>query len=208
MKRKVISVLLVASMVASVASCSLKKTKFDEDKFIDFMEDEFDFEEVDPDEVAGLVGHPSEYELYFVSDDDETKEIVWDGIEYNDYFGKLKNCESSVTFIVGDFVDRIEIGTLLTFEDEDAAITFMEKTVDAFEDSDLFDDTYSDKNNENAAGEYTQEDGIDLYLCCGAYRSGNMVLCLIGINYDTKYDFDYFDDICEEYDLETIEDLF
>ena len=203
MKRKIISVILAIGIVASVTSCNLSR-KFDEKKYIKYLEDELGLEEVDSDEVEELVDESDDFAFYFCANAKETRNIVWERIELEDYYPSIHSVESSITFVDGSLTDDLEVVSLLTFEEEDDAIEFVEDAEEKFDDIRDITDYYADKDH-NVVVAY-MEDNHD-YMCFGVYRVGNRVFVMTGINDEPEYEFDDFDDVCEEYDFDIIEDL-
>lgn len=207
MKRKAISILLIASIVASVSGCSFGK-KFSEKKYIKFLEDELDLEEVDPDDVEDIVSEDDEFAFYFYANAKETRNLVWERIELEDYFPSTHGVESSITFVDGSLNGSMEVVSLLSYEDEEDAIDFIEEVEEKFEvmkeDFIFVDDYYADKDQTVAVAYDEFSDG---YMCFGAFRVDNRVFVMTGMNDEPEYDFDDFDDLCEEFGLDNIEDL-
>ena len=210
MKRKAIALIFLASFGVSLTGCSFGK-KLNEKNFVKFIENDLEIEEVDIKKAGKLIEKADEKEIsmYFRADAQKTKKFLWKEVELEDYYAKPANCESSISFFDGSVQDNMVVVTLVTFESEDDATEFIENTEEMFDelvDDGYFDDYYVDKEYTTVVSCAT-EDYADYYMCAGAYREGKTVLLMTAMNYDGEYDFDILDDLCEKFELDSIEDL-
>lgn len=203
MRKRLIASALIACMALGFAGCA--KKGFSEDKLAKYAKNELELEELDVKKAEKKIQKLKKQDYYFSAEAKDIKKLLWKEVELEDYFASPKGAESATAFITGSPNKKIELATILTFESSDDALKFMEKTEDLWDDNDDWDDCYSDKENENMAAIYDDEDGF--VLVCGAYRKGNSVLIVIGSNEDHKSSFKNVEGICEEFDVEYAEDL-
>lgn len=200
MKKRLVSLVLLASMVMGLSGCAGKG--YSDKKLVKYAEKELNLEEIDAKKAQKKINNMKKQDYYFYADAKETKKLLWESIEIDDYFAKPKGVESSVAVITGEPNELVELAIIITFDSSDNAIKFMEKSADFWDEDVEWEDYYIDKNNEVMAGYY--EDPYGLNLIAGAYQKGNTVLLVIGASDD---DFETIEGVCEEFNVEYVEDL-
>ena len=199
MKKVMVSVLAAACLAACLSGCSMfKKSTITVDKFDEFL-DEVDAKDKDIEDMEEWLEEEglSKKGVCAFGDDDDF-EVLGESFENGGYAPAGDDLEEFSLYCKGGE----EYGTflvLLTFKDEDAAIDYLNDTVDLWDDDlcDSADDWAIADEEETEIMAWFDCDGTDIYV--SEFQNKENVLLMINTD-----DEDTLDDVVDFFELTDI----
>ena len=186
--KKVISVFLASFMLISLASCSaFGGSKISAKKFDKFVTEELDPEDMDADDIVDAFedGDLDDLEdgIYCEMDDGDFEDVFGDALDLTELVAEPSKLDTAKTYMMfNDEKEKAIIYSYMTFKDEKKAASFLEDTVDYWDD-DLCDSCSNWAIADETEGElFGMFERYDTTMSIAMYQQGADVLFCVGIN--------------------------